>query len=601
MARVELSWNPFDIADPGPCIDVIVTNSRDVIEVMEEGNTVGLEYPKPVKIKALLDTGASITIISKTYANYCKLFQTGEGAKIAAIGATHVGVEHAGAISFPGTDLRSFDPIRIISGTFARDKLRMFDWGIIYMSPSPSFSTHALPCGLAAWLPLSLASVYRPKPRPQLRLVPSEFSCDQPRISQPFSADCSNETIESFEGVILDVPFIQPPCKLTGVASKMLRAYMVKGAVNSALQDGPNRLDRVSACRASGVFSRAVIHGFMFEKQPVKVREHNAIIGIELRPKFDVAVNPCCDGLHGAFVHRAKKSAAITFPHSKHSSFSDRPTASAELLMLMLVRFLATYETLVKLYDAFQLGNHFRGTASLTQTMQDEPRRFLSDTYLFGELKAADALPRCYEQVHRIEPFMQWDFAALEDRAGANGEVEIAASVAAVEANPLAGSDTLPAFAVRAANAVRPQARLQIEPRCILIGKRLKELEGADCGTGHLCRLAAIVSIQLHLCCDISKASHFFPARGTYLFLYVMSPRRIKLTASGGRKRIKFMFVGDRINAESTCLGVWAAVSVVIMGNYILKSLAGERNDDSLTNLQGVIKQSTRMGHCEGI
>jgi hypothetical protein len=121
MARVELSWNPFDLADPGPCIDVIVTNSRDVIEVMEEGNTVGLEYPKPVKIKALLDTGASITIISKTYANYCKLFQTGEGAKIAAIGATHLGVEHAGAISFPGTDLRSFDPIRIISGTFARE------------------------------------------------------------------------------------------------------------------------------------------------------------------------------------------------------------------------------------------------------------------------------------------------------------------------------------------------------------------------------------------------------------------------------------------------------------------------------------------------
>jgi hypothetical protein len=305
--------------------------------------------------------------------------------------------------------------------------------------------------------------------------------------------------------------------------------------------------------------------------------------------------------LHGALIHRGKDGATVTFPHSKHGSFADSTTSSFQLFVLMLVPFLAADKTLIKFHDALQFGDNFGSAASLAQPMQDKPRGFLGDTYLFGELKAADALPRCYEQVHRIEPFMQWDFAALEDRAGANGEVEIAASVAAVEANPLAGSDTLPAFAVRAANAVRPQARLQIEPRCILIGKRLKELEGADCGTGHLCRLAAIVSIQLHLCCDISKASHFFPARGTYLFLYVMSPRRIKLTASGGRKRIKFMFVGDRINAESTCLGVWAAVSVVIMGNYILKSLAGERNDDSLTNLQGVIKQSTRMGHCEGI
>ncbi len=121
MARVELFWNPFDLTDPGPCIDVIVANSRAVIDVIDEGNPVGFEYPKPVKIKALLDTGASITVISKTYANYCKLFQTGEDAKIAAIGATHTGMEHAGAISFPGTKLRPFDPHRLVSSDFARE------------------------------------------------------------------------------------------------------------------------------------------------------------------------------------------------------------------------------------------------------------------------------------------------------------------------------------------------------------------------------------------------------------------------------------------------------------------------------------------------
>ena len=110
MARVELPWNPFNHTDPGPCIDVIIMNSRDVIEA---GRAIGL---------ALLDTGASVTVISKVFANTCKLFQTSEGSEITAIGATHHCGEHAGAISFPGTDLRPLDPIRIVSAVFAKER-----------------------------------------------------------------------------------------------------------------------------------------------------------------------------------------------------------------------------------------------------------------------------------------------------------------------------------------------------------------------------------------------------------------------------------------------------------------------------------------------
>lgn len=73
-------------------------------------------------MKALLDTGASVTVISKTFANYCKLFQTNEGSEITAIGATHRCGEHAGAISFPDTNLRPVDPIRIISVDFAKER-----------------------------------------------------------------------------------------------------------------------------------------------------------------------------------------------------------------------------------------------------------------------------------------------------------------------------------------------------------------------------------------------------------------------------------------------------------------------------------------------
>jgi predicted aspartyl protease len=119
MATVQIPWNPYDPLDPGPCIDVQVMNSPDVIKA---GRAVGLEYPPPLSLRALLDTGASITLISKQFANYCKLRQTNEGSEISAIGAIHRCGEHAGSISFPDTGLRGFDSIRIISAVFAKER-----------------------------------------------------------------------------------------------------------------------------------------------------------------------------------------------------------------------------------------------------------------------------------------------------------------------------------------------------------------------------------------------------------------------------------------------------------------------------------------------
>lgn len=119
MTKVELLWNPFDRDDPGPCIDVVVMNSRDVVEA---GKAIGLEFPPPLKMRALLDTGASVTVISRQFADYCKLRQTNERSEISAIGATHRCGEHAGCISFPGTALHSYDPIRIVSALFAKER-----------------------------------------------------------------------------------------------------------------------------------------------------------------------------------------------------------------------------------------------------------------------------------------------------------------------------------------------------------------------------------------------------------------------------------------------------------------------------------------------
>jgi predicted aspartyl protease len=119
MGRAELKWNPFDQNDPGPCIKVVVRNSSDVIEA---GRAIGLEYPEPHPVTALIDTGASVTIISKTFAKYCKLFQTSEGSELRTLAGQFRCGEHAGTISFPGTTLRSVDSLRIVSADFVRER-----------------------------------------------------------------------------------------------------------------------------------------------------------------------------------------------------------------------------------------------------------------------------------------------------------------------------------------------------------------------------------------------------------------------------------------------------------------------------------------------
>lgn len=105
-------------SDPGPCIDVVVMNSHEVVEAWR---AIGLECPQPVKMRALLDTGAAVTVVSKIFARHCKLLQTGE-TEIRALGSLHKCGEHAGSISFPGRNLRPFDSIRIVSADFVQER-----------------------------------------------------------------------------------------------------------------------------------------------------------------------------------------------------------------------------------------------------------------------------------------------------------------------------------------------------------------------------------------------------------------------------------------------------------------------------------------------
>src|SRR5579859_698285 len=217
------------------------------------------------------------------------------------------------------------------------------------------------------------------------------------------------------------------------------------------------------------------------------------LVGVELRPQFDVGMDSFRGGLQVSFFHRSKERASATFPHSKHGSFTNRPASGAEFLVLMLVCFLATDKTLVKLYHAFQFLHDGGSRARLTQAVENKPCRLLRNADLLRQLQARDSLAGGHEQIHGVKPLVQRNLATLENGSGSHSEVEIPTRVAAVEADPLTGCNPLIALAVWTGHAVRPEARFQVEPSGFLIREGLKELESADGAFAHLAHLLLLL------------------------------------------------------------------------------------------------------------
>ena len=86
---------------------------------LDEARIIGLEFPSALEVNALIDTGASVTVINPEVAASQKLRHTGF-AFIAAAGSSGRYTEHAAAIQFPGTDLMGFDPIRVVACPIVR-------------------------------------------------------------------------------------------------------------------------------------------------------------------------------------------------------------------------------------------------------------------------------------------------------------------------------------------------------------------------------------------------------------------------------------------------------------------------------------------------
>jgi hypothetical protein len=108
---VKLSFARTNLLQQGPVIDILISASEWEVR---EGIAVGLEYAQ-LPVKALIDTGASLTIINPQIAATCKLKQTGHQKINAVGGKAGEFPEYAAAISFPGAGLPSLGTARVVA------------------------------------------------------------------------------------------------------------------------------------------------------------------------------------------------------------------------------------------------------------------------------------------------------------------------------------------------------------------------------------------------------------------------------------------------------------------------------------------------------
>ena len=111
MAIHQLSFSPATLQKDGPQIYIEVSALSDEIR---DGTAVGLEYPRPFGIHAVIDTGASLTVVNPQVVTTCKLRWTGF-ASVASVEKFGKYPQHAARIRFPGTNLADLDGIPVVA------------------------------------------------------------------------------------------------------------------------------------------------------------------------------------------------------------------------------------------------------------------------------------------------------------------------------------------------------------------------------------------------------------------------------------------------------------------------------------------------------
>ena len=324
------------------------------------------------------------------------------------------------------------------------------------------------------------ASAYVPALHRQFYAVHAESQAsflDEFLVRDPSAWSLLDETVEPVERMTLHIAIVQAEGELVNVPIQMLRAYLMINAVDSALHDCPHGFDAVGAHLAAHVFASAVIHGIVFETGRIHVFVSAVVVGIQRRSGRDVVVYLLLQAGGIGSRNGIGDRAAIAFTHSNDSGLTDGAATSIQLLTGVLVLFLATDIGLIDFNDARQDGKVV--AAGFAEPLKNEPSGLLRDADFLGQLHRGNALARSDEQVHCINPLVKRDMRALENGPSANGEI-FGALVAAVVTGHLAHRDPITQSTYWAMRAFGPEPGFQIQASAVLIGKHLKQLEGAD-------------------------------------------------------------------------------------------------------------------------
>ncbi len=373
--------------------------------------------------------------------------------------------------------------------------------------------------------------------------VPLEASLDQPRISEALAVHCVDKAIEPVKRMPFHVALIEPKRKFVHITVQVFRAGVMVDAVHPALHDGPDALDSICVDRTALVLTRRMRHGVMIEKETAYTGIAGSLISHQLGADFDVLHNRALQGFLVSVGDGVSDYPAAALSESHNGNLADGTASSIQLFGFVLVGFLAAKERFIDFDNTLELRQF--ATASLTQAVEHEPRRFLLYADFLGDLHGRNALAGRDEQIHRIEPLMEWDVRPLEDGAGTDREVKLAL-IAAMKAS-LTRRDAILTRARRAGNAFRPKARLQVKPCCLLIRKHLEKLKGADSRTAHrktFCRVTYRPSVPPET-----------------LPLTVGSARRsldeLESVVTGEGDRSGVVFVATRPDCKPSCCDSW--------------------------------------------
>jgi hypothetical protein len=335
---------------------------------------------------------------------------------------------------------------------------------------SASFAAFGLICFSA------LADRRAPHRQSHLVLLVSsaDRSLDQSFIRQLLAGHAVDKAIEPCKRVVLYVSFVKAEGEFVNISTEMLLARVMINSDQAALEDGKDAFDAVSGDGTAHELACAMVDRIVVEGKGLNPVIRSRFVCMQGRSVFNMLTD--C-GLYGFLVGAADRHGlgpAAALAHPKDRGLADRTASSLKLLGFVLVLFDPADEGLVNFDDASELAKV--GTAAgFPQTMQDEPSRLLRDPDFLGKLHRRNALPRRYKQVHRIDPLMQGDVAALENRPGAHRKV-LSALVAPIEApnprrNPIAHT------ADGATRAIRPKPPFEVGPGGLLVREHLEKLE----------------------------------------------------------------------------------------------------------------------------